>query len=256
MDDLVEFLVARVMDESHAYVVGTLGGEALLGSRLPMLDLIERLPVIRPTPRLPAGMTPMAIQGDRPWLDDGPYGVVARRARPDGAGRGAGGVEADVVVGAEWPDEAVAVREETLEALGRFGVDVGRVYALDRFRPDVDHAFRLALGGRRVPYEDVGSPSGFRVTCLSIAVTACWAWACRWALRRGATYEDGIAPLSTKADQRNARASWEARALSGSVSRSSDSERSHVRKVSSCGSGGVSEVMGSPGRAPVQRAGR
>ncbi|MFJ2229774.1 hypothetical protein [Streptomyces halstedii] len=166
MDDLVEFLVARVMDESHAYVVGTLGGEALLGSRLPMLDLIERLPVIRPTPRLPAGMTPMAIQGDRPWLDDGPYGVVARRARPDGAGRGAGGVEADVVVGAEWPDEAVAVREETLEALGRFGVDVGRVYALDRFRPDVDHAFRLALGGRRVPYEDVGSPSGFRVNLL------------------------------------------------------------------------------------------
>lgn len=66
MDDLVEFLVARVMDESHAYVVGTLGGEALLDSRLPMLDLIERLPVIRPTPRLPAGMAPMAIQGDSP----------------------------------------------------------------------------------------------------------------------------------------------------------------------------------------------
>lgn len=45
MDDLVEFLVARVMDDNHAYayVAGTLGGEALLDSHLPMLDLIEQL---------------------------------------------------------------------------------------------------------------------------------------------------------------------------------------------------------------------
>ncbi|MFT9786452.1 DUF6221 family protein [Streptomyces rhizosphaericola] len=45
MDHLVEFLVARVMDDNHAYayVAGTLGGEALLDSHLPMLDLIEQL---------------------------------------------------------------------------------------------------------------------------------------------------------------------------------------------------------------------
>ncbi|GAA2917382.1 hypothetical protein G3I30_14995 [Actinospica acidiphila] len=45
MDDLVEFLVARIMDDNHAYayVAGTLGGEALLDSHLPMLDLIEQL---------------------------------------------------------------------------------------------------------------------------------------------------------------------------------------------------------------------
>ncbi|MFC8700373.1 hypothetical protein [Streptomyces parvus] len=64
-------------------------------------------------------------------------------------------MEADVLVGAERPDEAVAVREEALEALRRFGVDVGWVGALDRFRPDVDRAFRLALGGRGVPYGNV-----------------------------------------------------------------------------------------------------
>lgn len=45
MDDLVEFLVARIMDDNHAYayVAGTLGGEALLDSHLPMLDLIGQL---------------------------------------------------------------------------------------------------------------------------------------------------------------------------------------------------------------------
>ncbi|MBT3160648.1 hypothetical protein KQH42_21195 [Streptomyces sp. CHA1] len=45
MDDLVGFLVARVMDDNHAYayVAGTLGGEALLDSHLPMLDLVEQL---------------------------------------------------------------------------------------------------------------------------------------------------------------------------------------------------------------------
>lgn len=45
MDDLVGFLVARVMDDNHAYayVADTLGGEALLDSHLPMLDLTEQL---------------------------------------------------------------------------------------------------------------------------------------------------------------------------------------------------------------------
>ncbi|MFD8922308.1 DUF6221 family protein [Streptomyces sp. NPDC059569] len=45
MDDLVEFLVARINDDNHAYayVAGTLGAEALLDSHLPMLDLIEQL---------------------------------------------------------------------------------------------------------------------------------------------------------------------------------------------------------------------
>ncbi|MFJ3141977.1 DUF6221 family protein [Streptomyces halstedii] len=86
MDDLVEFLVARVMAESHAYayVVGTLGGEALLDSRLPMLDLIERLAndckATDPTDPRPAGLTyalrvldqayaqrPAYQQAWRPW---------------------------------------------------------------------------------------------------------------------------------------------------------------------------------------------
>ncbi|GAA2819816.1 DUF6221 family protein [Streptomyces showdoensis] len=45
MDDLVEFLVARIMDDNHAYayVADTLGGDALLDSHLPMLDLTEQL---------------------------------------------------------------------------------------------------------------------------------------------------------------------------------------------------------------------
>ncbi|MEL5957331.1 DUF6221 family protein [Streptomyces sp. CLV115] len=45
MDDLVKFLIARIMDDNHAYayVVDTLGGEALLDSHLPMLDLTEQL---------------------------------------------------------------------------------------------------------------------------------------------------------------------------------------------------------------------
>ncbi|MEW1552201.1 DUF6221 family protein [Streptomyces tsukubensis] len=45
MDDLVEFLIARISDDHHAYayVAGTLGAGALLDSHLPMLDLIEQL---------------------------------------------------------------------------------------------------------------------------------------------------------------------------------------------------------------------
>ncbi|MFD0341174.1 DUF6221 family protein [Streptomyces sp. NPDC127117] len=45
MDDLVQFLVARIMEDNHAYayVSDTLGGEALLDSHLPMLDLTEQL---------------------------------------------------------------------------------------------------------------------------------------------------------------------------------------------------------------------
>ncbi|MFE3073556.1 DUF6221 family protein [Streptomyces sp. NPDC059247] len=45
MDDLLKFLVARINDDNHAYayVAETMGGEALLDSHLPMLDLIEQL---------------------------------------------------------------------------------------------------------------------------------------------------------------------------------------------------------------------
>ncbi|MFF8478632.1 DUF6221 family protein [Streptomyces sp. NPDC015414] len=45
MDDLVKFLFARIMDDHHAYayVADTLGGEAVLDSHLPMLDLTEQL---------------------------------------------------------------------------------------------------------------------------------------------------------------------------------------------------------------------
>lgn len=45
MDDLVRFLFARIMDDNHAYahIADTLGGDALLDSHLPMLDLTERL---------------------------------------------------------------------------------------------------------------------------------------------------------------------------------------------------------------------
>ncbi|MFG2875726.1 DUF6221 family protein [Streptomyces sp. NPDC048337] len=45
MDDLLKFLVARIMDDNHAYahVAETMGGEALLDSHLPMLDLTEQL---------------------------------------------------------------------------------------------------------------------------------------------------------------------------------------------------------------------
>lgn len=45
MDDLVKFLVARIADDNHAYayVADIMGGEALLDSHLPMLDLIEQL---------------------------------------------------------------------------------------------------------------------------------------------------------------------------------------------------------------------
>ena len=39
MDDLVEFLIARIMDDNHAYAYVV--GEALLNSHLPMLDLVE-----------------------------------------------------------------------------------------------------------------------------------------------------------------------------------------------------------------------
>ncbi|MCF2526028.1 hypothetical protein [Yinghuangia soli] len=45
MDDLLGFLVGRIMDDNHAYafVADTMGGEALLDSHLPMLDLIWQL---------------------------------------------------------------------------------------------------------------------------------------------------------------------------------------------------------------------
>ncbi|MFF3727723.1 DUF6221 family protein [Streptomyces erythrochromogenes] len=45
MDDLLKFLVTRINDDNHAYayVAETMGGEALLDSHLPMLDLIEQL---------------------------------------------------------------------------------------------------------------------------------------------------------------------------------------------------------------------
>ncbi|GGS23634.1 hypothetical protein Snoj_20070 [Streptomyces nojiriensis] len=45
MNDLLKFLVARIMDDNHAYahVSETMGGEALLDSHLPMLDLTEQL---------------------------------------------------------------------------------------------------------------------------------------------------------------------------------------------------------------------
>ncbi|MGW4510338.1 DUF6221 family protein [Streptomyces sp. NPDC004436] len=45
MDDLLKFLVARINDDNHAYayVAEAMGGEALLDSHLPMLDLIEQL---------------------------------------------------------------------------------------------------------------------------------------------------------------------------------------------------------------------
>ncbi|TWV38549.1 nuclear transport factor 2 family protein [Streptomyces misionensis] len=41
IDDLLEFLVARIMDDNHAYayVADTMGAKALLDSHLPMLDL-------------------------------------------------------------------------------------------------------------------------------------------------------------------------------------------------------------------------
>ncbi|MGW4912833.1 hypothetical protein [Streptomyces sp. NPDC004270] len=45
MDDLLTFLRARIEEDNHAYayVAQTFGGEALLDSHLPMLDLIDML---------------------------------------------------------------------------------------------------------------------------------------------------------------------------------------------------------------------
>ncbi|MFJ4770325.1 DUF6221 family protein [Streptomyces uncialis] len=45
MDDLLRFLRARNMEDNHAYadVAHTFGATALLGSHLPMLDLIDML---------------------------------------------------------------------------------------------------------------------------------------------------------------------------------------------------------------------
>ncbi|NEB02562.1 hypothetical protein [Streptomyces sp. SID13726] len=45
MDDLLKFLRARIEEDNHAYayVAQTFGGEALLDSHLPMLDLIDML---------------------------------------------------------------------------------------------------------------------------------------------------------------------------------------------------------------------
>ncbi|MFD8642648.1 DUF6221 family protein [Streptomyces zaomyceticus] len=45
MDDLLKFIHARYEEDNHAYaeVAYRFGGEAILGSHLPMLDLIEML---------------------------------------------------------------------------------------------------------------------------------------------------------------------------------------------------------------------
>lgn len=45
MDDLLEFLRARNEEDNHVYahVAHTFGGEALLDSHLPMLDLVDKL---------------------------------------------------------------------------------------------------------------------------------------------------------------------------------------------------------------------
>ncbi|WP_318218817.1 DUF6221 family protein [Streptomyces sp. SCL15-6] len=45
MDDLLRFLRARVGEDQHAYayIAQTFGGDALLDSHLPMLDLIDML---------------------------------------------------------------------------------------------------------------------------------------------------------------------------------------------------------------------
>ncbi|WP_327350753.1 hypothetical protein [Streptomyces sp. NBC_01304] len=45
MDDLLKFLHARIEEDNHAYayVAQTFGGDALLDSHLPMLDLIDML---------------------------------------------------------------------------------------------------------------------------------------------------------------------------------------------------------------------
>ncbi|MFI1100798.1 DUF6221 family protein [Streptomyces melanogenes] len=63
MDDLLKFLRARIEEDNHAYayVAQTFGGEALLDSHLPMLDLIEMLAqdykVMEPTDARHAGLT-------------------------------------------------------------------------------------------------------------------------------------------------------------------------------------------------------
>ncbi|MFJ7152378.1 DUF6221 family protein [Streptomyces sp. NPDC100445] len=45
MDDLITFLRARNAEDNHAYayVAHTFGGEAVLDSHLPMLDLLDML---------------------------------------------------------------------------------------------------------------------------------------------------------------------------------------------------------------------
>ncbi|WP_460067937.1 DUF6221 family protein [Streptomyces sp. YKOK-I1] len=45
MDDLLKFLRARNEEDNHAYAYAahTFGGEALLDSHLPMLDLVDML---------------------------------------------------------------------------------------------------------------------------------------------------------------------------------------------------------------------
>ncbi|WP_419664812.1 DUF6221 family protein [Streptomyces sp. 2-1] len=63
MDDLLKFLRARIEEDNHAYayVAQTLGGEALLDSHLPMLDLIDMLArdynAMDPTDARHAGLT-------------------------------------------------------------------------------------------------------------------------------------------------------------------------------------------------------
>ncbi|WP_282703645.1 DUF6221 family protein [Streptomyces sp. CC219B] len=63
MDDLIAFLRARNEEDNHAYayVSDTFGGEALLDSHLPMLDLIDMLArdfkVMDPSDSRVAGLT-------------------------------------------------------------------------------------------------------------------------------------------------------------------------------------------------------
>ncbi|MDX3265605.1 DUF6221 family protein [Streptomyces sp. MI02-2A] len=63
MDDLVKFLRDRNLEDNHAYaeVAHRFGGEALLDSHLPMLDLVDMLArdyeVMEPADARHAGLT-------------------------------------------------------------------------------------------------------------------------------------------------------------------------------------------------------
>ncbi|MFE1150604.1 hypothetical protein ACFW42_26355 [Streptomyces albidoflavus] len=64
MHDLAKFLTARIADDHHAYayVAHTFGGEALLDSHLPLLDLTEQLANDHRTMALPdSGTAPVCV---------------------------------------------------------------------------------------------------------------------------------------------------------------------------------------------------